>query len=596
MKRFRFPVVLFILTMLCMAVSAPQSVIAQQGGEFGPISLDNAPIPDYDYSRANKLPLTGYFEKSFDVNGETRTAKIYISATAPIRTFFTVIAVPDGVDTTEFLIASGWHDIADANEEALLLLEPGKGGWKSPEEELPYVNAAIDFYKSNQYFSIFGLHYFVGYGKGAGVLEAWAAANPIFIISQVYVDGESLSEAYYSQMAKMYYDGLNTGYAPIEIPDEIKIARNEVPVPTWFINRDVNKISKAIEYWKSANDCVKDTVVTRGYLFDSKVYAQSPDSDAWQTDYCGPISKVAVLEKEVDILNPKVNQTIYNFLTEYSRYDNTTAYGNQLGIRKPYGEIHTMLVNGYLREYMVYVPESAEKLWPDGAPVIFVFAGNSQTDKVFWHATQWWQVADKEGVILVFPCEQYSSSSTVVSHADNDVFYPQLVEVMKRQYNVDPTRFYATGQSAGSGVSQVFGMTNPEYFAAIATTSGLRAPAENATFEMVPNYAIVGEGDNPNYIGTLWDDTENLLDQWAEYYIKANGLEKGDGSNVEVDGRYKTWTWYNKQGFPLFKITVTAYRAHNCIPAEMPMLWEYMKHWSLKDGVRYYDGVPVASK
>ena len=55
---------------------------------------------------------------------------------------------------------------------------------------------------------------------------------------------------------------------------------------------------------------------------------------------------------------------------------------------------------------MVYVPESAEKLWPDGAPVIFVFAGNSQTDKVFWHATQWWQVADKEGVILVFPCEQ----------------------------------------------------------------------------------------------------------------------------------------------------------------------------------------------
>ena len=433
MKRFRFPVVLFILTMLCMAVSAPQSVIAQQGGEFGPISLDNAPIPDYDYSRANKLPLTGYFEKSFDVNGETRTAKIYISATAPIRTFFTVIAVPDGVDTTEFLIASGWHDIADANEEALLLLEPGKGGWKSPEEELPYVNAAIDFYKSNQYFSIFGLHYFVGYGKGAGVLEAWAAANPIFIISQVYVDGESLSEAYYSQMAKMYYDGLNTGYAPIEIPDEIKIARNEVPVPTWFINRDVNKISKAIEYWKSANDCVKDTVVTRGYLFDSKVYAQSPDSDAWQTDYCGPISKVAVLEKEVDILNPKVNQTIYNFLTEYSRYDNTTAYGNQLGIRKPYGEIHTMLVNGYLREYMVYVPESAEKLWPDGAPVIFVFAGNSQTDKVFWHATQWWQVADKEGVILVFPCEQYSSSSTVVSHADNDVFYPHLVEVMKWQ-------------------------------------------------------------------------------------------------------------------------------------------------------------------
>ena len=40
-------------------------------------------------------------------------------------------------------------------------------------------------------FSTFGEFYLAGYGKGAAALELWAAANPIFVISQAYVDGTS---------------------------------------------------------------------------------------------------------------------------------------------------------------------------------------------------------------------------------------------------------------------------------------------------------------------------------------------------------------------------------------------------------------------
>jgi hypothetical protein len=57
-------------------------------------SLDGRPLPGYDYSRANKLPreMTGYWEKSFDIGGATRTAKVYISPETPIRSYYTVIA------------------------------------------------------------------------------------------------------------------------------------------------------------------------------------------------------------------------------------------------------------------------------------------------------------------------------------------------------------------------------------------------------------------------------------------------------------------------------------------------------------------------
>ena len=96
-----------------------------------PVSLDGAPPPVRDPGIANGLPLTGYFEKSFTVDGITRTAKIYIASQAPIRSYFTVIAVPDGVATAEFLQETGWKDLADETQEGLFVLEPGPGGWGS---------------------------------------------------------------------------------------------------------------------------------------------------------------------------------------------------------------------------------------------------------------------------------------------------------------------------------------------------------------------------------------------------------------------------------------------------------------------------------
>ena len=608
LKRIAYAALL--LTAGCLSLTASGQTRPETAGEaivreYTPVSLDEAPVPDYKYQRANKLPLTGYFEKSFDVNGEPRTAKFYIAATAPVRSFFTVIAVPEGFETTEFMVASGWQAIADENEEGLVLLEPDRDGWGDPGSELDYINAVTDFYNSNRYFSIFGISYLAGYDGGGTALEAWAAANPLKVVSQVYINSESQQDAYYSRFQKIFMDGRSSGYTPVEIPDEIKITCNEIPVPTAFVNADLGRVSGAITYWKGVNDAGVTGTSDPGYFYGGQVFAQSAGSDAWATAYTGPVSKVVTLETDVNVLDPHLTQTLYGFLTEYVSYDNTTAYGNHLAPRKEYGETGNMIVNGELREFMIYVPETAEQLWPGGAPVVFIFAGNSQTDKVFFHNTLWWKVADKEGCILVIPCETYSNSSTAVSHANTGEFYEKLAAYMKAFYPVDPSRFYATGQSAGSFAVQGFGVTNPEYFAAIASTSGLSYPSDegqgigrisvsDATHEMIPNYCILGQGDIESMTGTLWDETENALDGWAAYFLEVNGVGPlGDGSNLEKDGRFQTWTWTNEQGFPLFRVGRTLYRAHNCIPAEMPRLWDFLKHWSYKDGVRYYDGIPV---
>ncbi|WP_370615674.1 hypothetical protein [Mumia sp. Pv 4-285] len=579
-----------------------------------PGSLDDRPFPAYDYSRANKLPreMTGWWQKSFTVGEEVRTAKVYISPETPIRSYYTVIALPDGVDTEEFLERSGWVDVAYRREEGLVVLEPGAGGWGTPAEEAAYVNQVMAFYQSNRYFSIFGVHYFVGYGAGAAPLEAWAVANPLRVISQAYVGSSGLDRAYLESYADREFDGTTDNYVPVEFPEGFDlISYEETLLPTWYVDPR-RSFSDSLAYWKRANDT--DWRGERDRTM-GVVYEQRRRSDRWMTSHAGPVSQVAVDERRTDPWDPSTTHHLVAFLTYYTRYENFFAYGNQLyerGHLDDLGiEVRTMMVEGYVREYLVHVPRSARRRWGRAAPVVFVWPGNSQTDKVFLDATQWWKVAEEEGCILVVICEQYSNTSVSVSHSASNTFYRQLRDVVLREYAVDPTRFYSTGQSAGSMLTQSFAIGAPAYFAAVASTSGAAAPNASgnvridgvdhpASNEAIPNYLVYGYGDLANLEGDLWDDTVNTLDQWAAYHLAANGLDLADvdsqGERSGWEDRFETWTWTKRHGrttVPVLKVSRNHYRSHNTMAEETPLLWDYLQHFSAEvdrrgEVTRYY--------
>jgi poly(3-hydroxybutyrate) depolymerase len=566
-----------------------------------PKSLDGRPVPAYDYSRANKLPreMTGYWTKSFEVAGATRTAKVYISAETPIRSYYTVIGVPDGADTAEFLHAESWLRVADRRAEGLFVLEPGPGGWQA--DETAYVEAAMAFFQANNYFSIFGEHYLAGYGGGAAPLEAWAVAHPLRVIAQAYVRSTGLSPAYLNQYASREFGGQTDGYTPVVFPPGFQLIRyDETVLPTWYIQpRD--GIGASLAYWQHANDTVatahRDPVL-------GAVHRQRPGSDRWMTSHAGPISQVAVRAGRAS------TEQIVDFLTAYTRYENFFAYGNQLYRRADYRrlgiEAHTMVVNGFVREYLVHVPRSARRK----APVVFVWPGNSQTDKVFVDATQWWKVAEDEGFVLAFVCEQYSVNAVSVSHRDSLLFYRQLRDTITARYDVDPARFYSTGQSAGSQVTQTLAIAFPDYFAAVASTSFTAAPdaagnvtmdgvAYPATRRPIPDYHMYGYGDLPFLEGTVWDGTQNLLDSWAQYHLAVNGLTLSDvdtvaGRRSGFHDRFQTWTWHDKRtGVPVLKLTKNLYRSHNTTAEEPPLLWDFLRHYRREvaaDGAvtRYY--------
>ncbi len=100
------------------------------------------------------------------------------------------MALPSGVDSTEFLEKSGWFDIADETLACLLIMKPENGTWGSAEDELAYVDAAMGtLVSSGTYYSAFTYHYLVGYGDGAPP-AAVGRPEPLKMISQVYVDAQ----------------------------------------------------------------------------------------------------------------------------------------------------------------------------------------------------------------------------------------------------------------------------------------------------------------------------------------------------------------------------------------------------------------------
>lgn len=630
--------------------------------------FDSIEALEIDWSQAAQLPLTGYFTKSFD---DGRSVKVYIAEEASIRSYFTVVAVPDGVNTKEFLESEGWFALADAKGEGLFVLEPGKNGWGSAADESSYVNEAIGFLKGGRnakgvaVFTTFGEFYLAGYGKGAAALELWAAENPILVIAQAYVNGTGVDAKTLNALGAAKYDGIKAGgYA--DIPDfegtlskvgMKQIGKAEVPVPSWFVGYPSD--SENIAYWKSANDCVKNADNSGAYYQDIK-------SDAYQTEHANAellklnanakygISQVKVTSGDVTAAD------IYAFLSTYTRYENSFAYANTLAYRVDYtaarvsaqqqakdgktiasyastnykGEDTTVELWGKgvtkagkgtfqfgvftftdnngdgkndPREYMVYVPNgyTSEKM-----PIVVVYPGNTQTDSIFFDCTQWYQVADREGFILAFVCESYSSP-VAVTHMDQQYYQTALMTILHNEIDgkyatLDFNRVYGTGQSLGSMSTQGMARTNPEFFAAVASTSGVMDMGFGEdSGKLIPTFMLTGQSDLEFLLPDLWNSES--LPEWANYFLKANGavgtLDKHDSyqmTKIHSFDRSEIYTWNNEAGIPVFSWGMTLMRAHNCYAGEMELLWDYLEHFSFEvaaDGTvtRYYSASAFAA-
>ncbi len=442
------------------------------------------------------------------------------------------------------------------------------------------------------------------------------------------------------------------------------ITRADVPVPTMFVGYENSDYS--IEYWKKANDVLADP---DGDTYFQDINSQAWQTQ--YANSCilkdNADATYGIAQVKVSQSSGMKATAIYDFLSIYIRYTNTFAYSNNLEYRLDYAEMmvnaqkeaatgvkETKLVakvdgttigyqiyaqqatavkafndpdsgtvitgifafedynsDGVLdpRDYLIYVPNSAKDIWgSQGAPVVIVHPGMTQTASVFMDCAMWWQVADDEGCIIAIVGEKYNGSTgtsttydfTMETNANFDYVLADIMATTAEHYNIvlDQTRIYGAGHSLGSKTVQGLALSNTDLFSAVASTSfpsmSLSGEVIEESGEMIPIYLQHGESDLPFEMPDLWASTP--LQDWAQSVFDANGLSTDIDSfdYSDTSGRFDTYGWSNSQDIPLVQYTYTLVREHNCIPEEQVLAWDYLKHYSFeRDGIgnvtaRYY--------
>lgn len=561
------------------------------GGTLPEVQTLEATVPVYDPTKGIALGIQGLYERTV-AGTDGRTAKIYASEDAYIGSYVVVLNTPEGEETVSWLAESGWLKRADREKLVLYVLEPDASGqWGTAAEEQHYIETAFyDFADSRgNYYQPSESYYMVGYDTAGSVLQQVVMKDPILVAAAAFVDA--------SDVDRSYLESTKTDFYPTPDWNGAQVPSSEVPMPVWIVNTERGRqFHRVVDHWKSANETAARSTRFEG----GEIYQQRPNT---LYGYVAESSRVAVAvlddrsARSSERKTQRLDEKIYDFLSSYTRYGGNVG-GNIVGSRPDYKKLdvsyNTLELDGRLREYLVYVPPKAKRAMKNGrsVPAVLSFHGAGMTMHMMMDYSRWWEVADKEGFIVIFPQSASNGRNTGWSTgaSSNEFTYVQKVlDEVKADYRVDAGRVYLNGQSSGSSMTQAIGrnLTLAKNFTAIGSTS-FATSSTNVDGEVLPFMQLFGEFDF-----WPWQPSTSPVGPMLDYWINRNdalGTPTTPATTVETDRR-TIWTWENSQGVEVVRYGVTFGRGHSIISEEMPVLWDWLEDWQKNDqGENVYVG------
>jgi polyhydroxybutyrate depolymerase len=134
--------------------------------------------------------------------------------------------------------------------------------------------------------------------------------------------------------------------------------------------------------------------------------------------------------------------------------------------------------SGEERSYLLYVPKSYNPKSP--APLVISLHGYSSKPSDMVPYSRWNDIADKEGLIAVYPL---ASGSPTYWHTSANAFYGRsaqmdvlffsdLIDQLEENYIIDPSRIYVNGHSNGGGMSHLLACGLADRIAASGGVAG----------------------------------------------------------------------------------------------------------------------------
>lgn len=228
---------------------------------------------------------------------------------------------------------------------------------------------------------------------------------------------------------------------------------------------------------------------------------------------------------------------------------------------------------GALRAH-VYIPPSIA----ENPALVVVMHGCTQTAAGYDIGSGWSQMADRHGFVVLFPEQQMQNNPNVCFNwfAKGDtrrdggeaLSIRQMIETVSASHDIDRSRIFATGLSAGGAMTAVMLATYPEVFAGGAVIGGLPygcADTVPQALDRMRGHKIPGPSELEAVVRSasaqrtswptlsIWHGSADatvapanataLLRQWAALH----GVGAAPDSRETIDGHFRD-VWHDPQG------------------------------------------------
>ena len=178
--------------------------------------------------------------------------------------------------------------------------------------------------------------------------------------------------------------------------------------------------------------------------------------------------------------------------------------------------------DGQLNLWYEYIPDAAAKAAEGTVPVVLLMHGNTNDPRTQYDCSGWANIASEEGIILIAPEWQghtyqgytYQPMTMTTDDVDSADFIKMIKLIEEKYPQIDASRVYISGLSAGSRNTYMQGLANSKYLAAGAGQSGPFGVTGGADFADVKKNKeqydfpiIFFSGDADEYLMGTYDNT-----------------------------------------------------------------------------------------
>lgn len=564
--------------------------------------------------------LHGYYNfDCFVSEGVIRTAKFYVPEGSVYNQPTIFLAVPGGYATDEFLIDSGWKNLADRLGVYVVLMEAENGAWGDDEKEIAYITALNEDVNFRPFFCAFSSKFFAyGYGETAAILGRQSRRYPkcwagVALLGPCGMTEEEVSDLQNSET---------------RVPG---VMHSQVQMPAWLCSPEQNEaFGRTVAYYRAANHSVEEPCQD-GSLTIWKPACGGTVDEHW----CSTV--VTDTADWKDCMNGEYAQKVYDIVfAGVARYP-----GNANGALRRYAPIEergfkkfTAPVAGgyyddgrdvYQREWWVYQPDSIDTSKP--YPAVFVFHGAGGSGDEIADRSGWGDLAKKYGFLIICPSASVPNRvRNVTNMVTNEMFramwntgLPQaerpadllfvdyLYNWLTENYNIDKSRVYASGQSSGGMMSWACASYRPDLFTATAPVSAKTPNIETEPMpfvdgSIIPVMSNLGLLDGMFKGGYGTPDARMLIERWHDaFHLKENWdsytYDDGGKNCSYQQGLFTNYVYHTQSGVPILRCVEASTKTHAIWPSECEMAWsEFFVHFT-KDPVTkdlYYDGEKVS--